>query len=656
EPLYSTPFQRTASDWRRENPHKDRGNISGVAYPYLTVHKLNRESPVYNEIDVFETENGTDWNLTTHTRQGQAGVANFYHHHKMIRARDNSKFSDDFNTYAIKWEPNKVIYYLNNKIVRVVTDHIADHNMYILANLELDGGTRQDGRGQLADAVFPNYYDIDYIRVYQRADHRVPDPVFMINGVRSFSYTSPVQVKYGRPLRLNGIESYSPDSKYFVAVQQVNGSGVPIGFEAMGWLTPAEVQKISNFNLKKFSQSKGLILGINNTYKVKLVSAGSPYPWVEQNQYFKLIPCTNSMDFTINGKGASPIVVDYEFGFPSLSLDASASAPCDNNYFLSIEPSNANWDRLGGEVNGWLTAQEIKNIDHLDLYAFALARGLTLQYNSYYRVVMAAGNPWTPVGKLLRINPVSNFIDFSINADNGGTYQSVEVAFNPRHPFQPPLVLEGYRSKTSYRIPEPFMVSVETSDQYWGRAGDEKTGWYSADKIKHFDLRQFAADKGLSLNYGSYYRVGVATNFPWTVKALLLHLAPCTSVPDFTINGKHRTDFTPITVGPNQPVRLSAWNSVSCYPNKYHFLSVQRSDQSGYVVYNPEVMEWLDDDLTIKMGRPEWEAPENLGWYDVKKYASDRGLTLLVGNYYRIKLCTIGPNWDCHQSIIYMSP
>ncbi|MBI1742637.1 hypothetical protein HYR54_06160, partial [Candidatus Acetothermia bacterium] len=47
EPLYSTPFQRTASDWRRENPHKDRGNISGVAYPYLTVHKLNRESPVF---------------------------------------------------------------------------------------------------------------------------------------------------------------------------------------------------------------------------------------------------------------------------------------------------------------------------------------------------------------------------------------------------------------------------------------------------------------------------------------------------------------------------------------------------------------------------------------------------------------------------------
>lgn len=669
--------------------------------------------PYYNEIDVFEID-GTDWHLTTHTRPPVEG-APFDHRSKLIRSVDNSDFAQEFNTYALKWGPNKVIFYLNNKVVRVVTeqftDHlmsIADHAMYIIVNVELDDGDGQtDRRGVFADPTFPCYYDIDYIRVYKRNDHFRPDPVFSINGSTSGDYRYPVQAILGRPLLLNAIESYSPDGKYFVAVQEVDGSGNVLvgGQEASEWLSKAEIATLQAFDLQAFFAAKGLNLA-STLYKVKLAAAGTtPHPWIEQNQYVYLSPCAVSMDFTINGKGETAIQVDYDpdRDFPWLILDAPASTPCDGDYVLAVEPSDANGNAIGAmvsdevtsdeaqQVQGWTSlithpdemtqgyAIEAETVDHLDLNTWADAHGFKFNYGDYYRVTLLAfGSLGAQVEnmKLLHIGQVTNTVDFSVNGDTGGTSRTVKVEFNPAHPYQPPLFLEGYRAKTSYRVPKPFMVSVETSDASWGRAGDEKIGWYSIQDVRRFDLRAFAAQLGLTtLDYGKYYRVTLATDKPWMAETMLVYIKPCTNAPDFSIitgdpttptgeRAFHTSDFTPIEISlldsdfhPN--VRLSAWvtgsvdhvirSSVSRYPNRYHFLSVQQCDSFG-AVSGLEVMEWLDDDRTIKMGRP---GVPHLGNFDLAAWAKDAGLVLEHDHYYRIKLCTGAP-WQCHESIVYI--
>jgi beta-glucanase (GH16 family) len=610
-----------------------------------------------NEIDVFETDNGTDWNLTTHTNEG-GEVNPFYHHHKFIKAVDNSSFCDDYNTYAIKWEPNKLIYYLNNKVVRVVRDHIANHRLNILATLELESGLKgQNGRGQVSDALAPgaeNYYDIDYIRVYHRVDYSKPIPLYTLNDVKAPSVDYPVNVKFGLPIILNAVESFSTDNNYTLSVQRCNDGGGLLGVEAKKTLTVPEKANLERIDIKNFCQSNGLTLVNNAWYKVKL-SSGNTSPIIENVQYFLTSTCTNNVQFLINGQNMvspQPCVVSYDAGFPKILMDASKSQHCDGQYFVSIENSDVNATRQGGEVMGWLTSSEIASIGKLDLFSFASSRGLTLQYGKYYLVKLASGSPSVSLTKLLYIKPAINIIDISINSNPGDAYGNVKLSYTN---YQPPVFLEGYKCKTSYNIPKPYLLSMRLSNSVYGDVGPEITDWFSSAEIAHKDLRAWATSKGLAIEYGKFYKVQVATNYPFTQKALLLELSACTNKSDFDIEGQHRTDMTAVNIPLNGPVRLNAWTSVSCNPSRYYFLGVQQCDASGYTGIGAGVpplpnQDWLSDDATDYMGNPYID---NLGSYDIRKFAASYGLTLSAGNYYRISLCT-GGNFDCHFAVIYM--
>ena len=76
-------------------------------------------------------------------------------------------FGTDFHIFGADWKPGEVTWYVDGNPVYRVTRNVPNQPMYLLANLAVGG----DWPGApTEETVFPNYFDIDYIRVYRDAD------------------------------------------------------------------------------------------------------------------------------------------------------------------------------------------------------------------------------------------------------------------------------------------------------------------------------------------------------------------------------------------------------------------------------------------------------------------------------------------------------
>jgi beta-glucanase (GH16 family) len=73
-------------------------------------------------------------------------------------------YSQEYHTYAVDWEPDKIVWYIDGVERARATTDIPDEPMYIIANLAV-GGEWPGSPDQTTH--FPAHFDIDYIRVYQ---------------------------------------------------------------------------------------------------------------------------------------------------------------------------------------------------------------------------------------------------------------------------------------------------------------------------------------------------------------------------------------------------------------------------------------------------------------------------------------------------------
>lgn len=114
------------------------------------------------EIDIFEFyTNQPDILHTTQHWLNKSG--------KKKMQPKNHKIDDasaDFHTYAIEWTPKKIIWYYDNKKIRSSRRGVKKmiYPMHIIINNEVSDFKEMD----LSNATFPNYFEIDYVRVYQK--------------------------------------------------------------------------------------------------------------------------------------------------------------------------------------------------------------------------------------------------------------------------------------------------------------------------------------------------------------------------------------------------------------------------------------------------------------------------------------------------------
>lgn len=201
------------------------------------LHMANNANPAspyypndyfYHEMDGFETENARDHHMNAHFKE----VCNTpqYDFYKGLRVNGAFDMSSGFFTYAMQWEPNKVVYYLNNKPVHVIhegqsgwpsgLDLDFDKRMWLILGMEMDSLVGGAGRSADSQPVYPASFDIDYVRAYRRSNYNEPFPTFQINHkAKALAVTAPLIVRTNDPLAICGAGSYSPDNTYFIAVQ-----------------------------------------------------------------------------------------------------------------------------------------------------------------------------------------------------------------------------------------------------------------------------------------------------------------------------------------------------------------------------------------------------------------------------------------------------
>lgn len=82
-------------------------------------------------------------------------------------------FGADFHIFAADWKPGEVIWYVDGQQVFRVTKNVPSQPMYVIANLAVGGDWPGSPDGK---TVFPSYFDIDYIRVFQDGSLPTPTP------------------------------------------------------------------------------------------------------------------------------------------------------------------------------------------------------------------------------------------------------------------------------------------------------------------------------------------------------------------------------------------------------------------------------------------------------------------------------------------------
>lgn len=83
------------------------------------------------------------------------------------------KFSDDFHTFAVEWEPNVMRFYVDRRLYQTRTPRdlpagaswVFDHPFFIILNVAVGGGWPGNPN---TTTVFPQRMLVDYVRVYQR--------------------------------------------------------------------------------------------------------------------------------------------------------------------------------------------------------------------------------------------------------------------------------------------------------------------------------------------------------------------------------------------------------------------------------------------------------------------------------------------------------
>ena len=78
-----------------------------------------------------------------------------------------TEFENVWHTYALEWTPGRVVWYVDGEARKVVkADYVPDCAMYVLLSNSVSSARGPSGSPDAA-TVFPNYFEIDYVRIYQ---------------------------------------------------------------------------------------------------------------------------------------------------------------------------------------------------------------------------------------------------------------------------------------------------------------------------------------------------------------------------------------------------------------------------------------------------------------------------------------------------------
>ena len=145
-------------DWEREY-------IMAEAVAAGKERSIPEERPWYTEIDIMEFL-GHETNIfygTLHyyTFEGEKKSSS-------VTWKSDTDYTKDFHVYGLEWEPDAMRWYLDGQLIYTGTNGIPHAPHYLILNTAVGGAWPGNPD---STTKFPQYHDIDYVRVYQRGPY-----------------------------------------------------------------------------------------------------------------------------------------------------------------------------------------------------------------------------------------------------------------------------------------------------------------------------------------------------------------------------------------------------------------------------------------------------------------------------------------------------
>ncbi len=123
---------------------------------------IPEERPWYSEIDIME--------YLGHEPNTLYGTLHYYTFDGQKRSssatwKGGCDYSKDFHVYTLEWEPDVMRWFIDDQLIHTTTNGIPHTPHYLILNTAVGGAWPGNPD---ATTVFPQYHDIDYVRVYQR--------------------------------------------------------------------------------------------------------------------------------------------------------------------------------------------------------------------------------------------------------------------------------------------------------------------------------------------------------------------------------------------------------------------------------------------------------------------------------------------------------
>ena len=126
---------------------------------------IPEERPWYSEIDIMEflghetsVVYGT---LHYHSFDGQKKSSSG-------KTKGNVDYSRDFHLYVLEWDPDEIRWFVDGERIHSTREGIPHTPHYLILNTAVGGGWPGNPD---ATTRFPQFHDIDYVRVYQREQY-----------------------------------------------------------------------------------------------------------------------------------------------------------------------------------------------------------------------------------------------------------------------------------------------------------------------------------------------------------------------------------------------------------------------------------------------------------------------------------------------------
>jgi len=126
---------------------------------------IPEERPWYSEIDIMEflghETNVLYGTLHYHTFDGQKKSTSG-------TWKGDTDYTKDFHIYALEWQPDVIRWFIDDQLIHSTNDGIPHTPHYLILNTAVGGAWPGNPD---KSTTFPQYHDIDYVRVYEQSDY-----------------------------------------------------------------------------------------------------------------------------------------------------------------------------------------------------------------------------------------------------------------------------------------------------------------------------------------------------------------------------------------------------------------------------------------------------------------------------------------------------